>query len=464
MKMRVQLVVEDASGAHTCADIAAIERRSDDLIGLSLEEAKAMTGAIQRKMVEVQAREAIDRGSVCPICEQRLRRNGKHRVAYRTPFGRLDLDSPRFYRCRCQTNGSASFSPLAVWLGTHTSPELQYLEAQFAALLPYGVSARMLGTVLPLERATSITTWKRHVASLGVRLDREAHERIVAAPALNEFGLPTRNPLRAIGIDGGYVKAADAPSRQEGWFEVMVGKSLPRAGSGQVFAFVHRLEAHPNERMERFLAQQGVFPAQPTTFLSDGGETVRQAQGDFRQFGEPILDWFHVAMRMTQLSQAIKGLPADSTADELDPAEHIEECLRILRRAKAYLWHGSPHRALQTLEDLTWEIGTESDHANAMQDKLEEFMGYVSANLTSIPNYADRHRHGEPIATGFVESAVNQVISKRFVKKQQMRWTPRGAHQLLQVRTRALNQQLRGDFERWHPRLQSVSAPLRLAA
>jgi hypothetical protein len=84
----------------------------------------------------------------------------------------------------------------------------------------------------------------------------------------------------------------------------------------------------------------------------------------------------------------------------------------------------------------------------------------VTANLTSIPNYADRHRHGEPIATGFVESAVNQVVSKRMVKKQQMRWIPRGAHQLLQVRTRVLNQQLRGDFERWHPQLQSVSVPV----
>lgn len=78
------------------------------------------------------------------------------------------------------------------------------------------------------------------------------------------------------------------------------------------------------------------------------------------------------------------------------PSKHVEECLRILRRAKAYLWHGSPHRALQTLEDLTWEIGTESEHAKVMQDKLEEFMGYVTANLTAIPNYADRHRHGEP--------------------------------------------------------------------
>ena len=40
------------------------------------------------------------------------------------------------------------------------------------------------------------------------------------------------NPLRAVGIDGGYVKATDAPSRQEGWLEVMVGKSLPPAGRG----------------------------------------------------------------------------------------------------------------------------------------------------------------------------------------------------------------------------------------
>jgi hypothetical protein len=248
------------------------------------------------------------------------------------------------------------------------------------------------------------------ITSSGVELyvpdGLEAHHPHSSQPTLNELHLPKRNPLRAVGIDGGYVKASDAPSRQEGWFEVMVGKSLPRAGSGQVFAFVHRLEPKPNERMERFLAEQGVFPAQPTTFLSDGGETVRQAQGEFREFGEPILDWFHVAMRTTQLTQSIKGLAADPPI-EGDSPNRIEELLRELNRAKAYLWHGSPHRALRTVEDLTWEIGTESPRAKALQDKFEEFMNYITANMAAIPNYADRHRHGEPIATGFVESAVN---------------------------------------------------------
>src|ERR1035438_7034128 len=115
MKMRVQLVIEDASGTRTSADIAAIERRSDDLIGLSLEEAKAMTGAIQRKMVEAQAREFVVQSSTCSQCQSRLRRNGTHRIHYRTAFGRLELDSPRFYRCRCQTPSRIRLSPLAAW-------------------------------------------------------------------------------------------------------------------------------------------------------------------------------------------------------------------------------------------------------------------------------------------------------------------------------------------------------------
>jgi hypothetical protein len=108
------------------------------------------------------------------------------------------------------TNERRSFSPLALWLGCHTSPELLYLKAHFAALLPYGASVGILGSVLPLERATSITTWKRHVAQVGERLDEEAHHRLSSQPTLNQFGLPTLNPLRAVGIDGGYVKASEA--------------------------------------------------------------------------------------------------------------------------------------------------------------------------------------------------------------------------------------------------------------
>jgi hypothetical protein len=38
------------------------------------------------------------------------------------------------------------------------------------------------------------------------------------------------------------------------------------------------------------------------------------------------------------------------------------------------------------------------------------------------------------------------VRKKRMVKKQQMRWSPRGAHLLLQIRTRILNDTLTDDY------------------
>jgi len=50
------------------------------------------------------------------------------------------------------------------------------------------------------------------------------------------------------------------------------------------------------------------------------------------------------------------------------------------------------------------------------------------------------------------------------VKEQQMRWTPRGAHLLLQVRTRVLNDQLAGDFHRWYPGLSRAPDPVAPAA
>ena len=47
---------------------------------------------------------------------------------------------------------------------------------------------------------------------------------------------------------------------------------------------------------------------------------------------------------------------------------------------------------------------------------IREFGGYLAANACAIPNYGERYRAGETISTSFVESAVNQVISKRMVK------------------------------------------------
>jgi hypothetical protein len=68
-------------------------------------------------------------------------------------------------------------------------------------------------------------------------------------------------------------------------------------------------------------------------------------------------------------------------------------------------------------------------------------------------------RWKETISTAFVESTINQVVSRRFVKKQQMSWTLKGAHLLLQTRTKVLNNELDEVFRRWYPKFRPVAQP-----
>jgi hypothetical protein len=84
----------------------------------------------------------------------------------------------------------------------------------------------------------------------------------------------------------------------------------------------------------------------------------------------------------------------------------------------------------------------------------------TSSTCQRNANYGERYRNGERISTGFVESAVNQVISKRMAKRKQMQWSRRGAHLLLQVRTQVLNGEWEKTFRTWYPgfRQQAQSA------
>jgi hypothetical protein len=80
-----------------------------------------------------------------------------------------------------------------------------------------------------------------------------------------------------------------------------------------------------------------------------------------------------------------------------------------------------------------------------------------------LPHYGRRYPAGRRISSAFVASAVNQIIDKQMSKAQQMRWDPRGARLLLQVRVRVIDGQLRDDFARWYPEFPSIDPTLAAA-
>ena len=95
---------------------------------------------------------------------------------------------------------------------------------------------------------------------------------------------------------------------------------------------------------------------------------------------------------------------------------------------------------------------------------LSELRTYIMNNRDLMPNYGERYHNGEAIATGFVESTVNEVVSKRFCKKQQMQWSKEGAHLLLQTRVRTLNGELGAIFKCWYPDMDIEAKEMPAAA
>ena len=125
-----------------------------------------------------------------------------------------------------------------------------------------------------------------------------------------------------------------------------------------------------------------------------------------------------------------------------------------LERVKWFLWHGDVYEALFWLgdiESLIYNFAESYAKFAKLEKALEEFYVYIKRNAALIENYGLRWRRGEVISTAFVESTVNQVVNKRFCKKQQMQWTPKGTHMLLQIRTAVLNDELEDVFRTWHP-------------
>ena len=275
--------------------------------------------------------------------------------------------------------------------------------------------------------------------------------------------MPPDGPI-TVGIDGGYVRAA----HKEGFFEVIAGRSVVafrRAADDEVpeskcFGYVQTYDEKPRRRLFELMKSQGLQDNQQVVFMSDGGEDVRRVQTYLHPDSEHWIDWFHITMRitvMTNMSKSLQPPPPDPDL-ELIPevmTKLIAEVREDLVRLKWFLWHGNVFRALQTVNGIIMDLETlnPGEVPGKLLTAMREFDSYIRANAGRIPNYGERRRAGEAISTAFVESTVNNVISKRMVKRQQMRWSPRGAHLLLQVRTRVLNDQLADDFHRWYPNL-----------
>ena len=462
MKVRIQVVIESDNHDTPITDEVACIQRGDltpETLGLTLAEAKDLLANVQANMVKEQTTEYVEQQRRCPLCGKVRGEKDHHDIVFRSLFGKMKIPSPRLYTCSCQPQEKKSFSPLAECLPERIAPELLYLQTKWASLMSYGLTVEHLEEVLPIQANVATVFRKMHTVAERIESELGDEQHMYVEGCQRDWeSLPIPDGPITVGIDGGYVHARDEINRKAGSFEVIVGKTITAEGVKKSFGFVNGYDQKPKRRLFEVLKSQGLQVNQNITFLSDGGDTVRDLQLYLSPFAEHWLDWFHITMRITVMRQIAKGLPDDDLLKDIDTD---------LERVKWYLWHGNVFRALQVLGDIQMDLDS-VENGNPALGKLgqhvSEFNTYIANNKAFIPNYGDRYRYGEMISTAFAESTVNQVVSKRMVKKQQMRWTQRGAHLLLQVRTKVLNDEWRDTFCRWYPSMKPAEENVECAA
>ena len=389
-----------ASRRTTETEVARIERGEEagltDL-GLRLAEAKQLTAALQAEMVSAQLAIVGEQRGGCTTCGRPLASKGHYRATFRSLFGDVPVRVRRLLFCPCHGPGEPK-SFAAVDLGAGPAPELAYVTAKFAAVVPFGKVAALLSELLPISGAQNAGTVRNRTLRVGQNVVRCATKN-AELPAT-----PAAGPV-VVGLDGSYVRSRHRPERH---FEVVAGKVIDAQGTQHRFAFARNGQA-TSAAASAGVATAGVQADTPATVLCDGDAGLWRLQREVLPSATIVLDWWHAAVRFEHALQAARGLGA-GPAD----AHLVRDATAVLERAKWCLWHGrwtGCRRKLAALRRWTRrQPMRDVAGIGRLQRHVSDLLGYFERNRDALVPYAARRRRGEPISTAFVESAVNAIV------------------------------------------------------
>jgi len=149
----------------------------------------------------------------------------------------------------------------------------------------------------------------------------------------------------------------------------------------------------------------------------------------------------------------------------LDDPRAFDPLKRRVSRLRDALWRGKSWRALLQFAWLRGGIdrwaaehpGHCADSVRRARRVIKEIRYYVCGNRRSLPDFASQRAAGHRISTAHVESVMNHLVNHRLSEKQQMRFSPEGAHYLLQVRAELLDGTLTDAYRVANPRFRGLS-------
>jgi len=427
----VRLVSIGAEGEEHSTDVMRIAKPDTlaDLggLGLSLAESKQLLAGIQREIVAAQARVQAVHRPQCRRCSTTCRVKDYRQHAIATLFGQVAVRLPRYCCVGCGVTEAGLGWPSHI----RSTPELDRLRAQFAALMPYRTAAEVLGQVFPVDAGADPETLRRHTFKIAAALPAPVRMK----PP------PTGAEAIVVTLDSTFIRSCEAGERR---LEVRIGNVETASGPRQVFGAVAKTDTDLAGLIRRSLDAVGRTEGTVLTAFTDGCSGLRRILLDAGVEGLPILDWFHVAMRLQHLRQIAGALPSDGPERAAAKAVIVREVERLRWR----LWNGKARDAgisLDRIRAVVHHFRGEPDGRRSVAPSrklwtaLRALNGYLVGQSDRLVDYGERHRTGLRVGTALTEGTANFLVNRRMNKSQQMRWSRRGADRLLQVRCAVYN-------------------------
>jgi len=421
---------------------------SADEVGLRLDEAKQLLAAVQQLVAASQLRRDGECRRICSTCGHRQSLKDYRPCAIDTLLGRVDARRPRY---RCRLCGPIAAPPRL----SRATSEYDLLRARLAAHLPYRVATDVLSRLLPVDAGVAPGTIRNRTARVAERLEQDlADDERESEPAATELTL---------GLDTGFIRTNTPQVARH--HAVLVG-CAERQHQRRRFAAIQQNDAEAAGVIRQHLERFGYRASTELTVLTDGAEGLRTlARRAVDAPITPILDWFHIAMRLQHMKQKARGLSTRVKTHR----EAKEQIQSELERLHWRLWNGRTDSVEQFRRELSSAIrrfGRYNDKGHRRGPRahrelwamLFDLERYVCNHKVIIPNYHRRQQAGMRASTALIESAVNSVVNQRMNKRRQMRWSEAGARSLLRVRTAVIN----GELERWNqaPVLGAANEPV----
>jgi hypothetical protein len=319
----------------------------------------------------------------------------------RDAIGEVTVRLPRFLCTACNRTETGVGWPSRC----RSTPELDQLQAHLSALLSYRFAAGVLQHLLPIDAGRSPETLRNHTLRIGEQLGTATADQPTPAAAA----------AITVSVDSTFIRSREEGERH---LEVRVGNVETASGGRQMFGAVAKADTDISALIRQSFRAVGRTDNTEVAAFTDGCPGLRSILIDAGITTPPILDWFHIAMRIQHAIQTASGLPADDPGRVQAKSVIVEEVERLRWR----IWNGkakNARRSIDRVRKVMHVYKEERSHnmrsapSHRLWHALLDVDGYLRGQSSWLVNYAKRYRADLRVGTSITEGTANYRVNRR---------------------------------------------------